>query len=334
MSGRPPVAVLLRAIGLGDMLTGLPATAMLRRALPGHRLVGAVPQRFAGPLLAAGLLDEVVPTSDLDAVAGLPRRPEIAVDLHGNGPASRRPLLALAPGRLLAFVRPGQVVDSGGAAPADPGSELLISRWDSAEHEVARWCRLVTEHLPGAGPAPSVRGLLPEPEPLWPGSTVLHPGAASGARRWPASRWRQVAGELAAAGHAVVVTGTPQEAALVHEVAGSHPVRTATSLRVEQLFGLVASARLLLSGDTGLAHVASAFGTPSVVLFGPVPPAAWGPPPDARHRVLWPAPDPAYRGDPHGQLPDPVLTAIAVPDVLEQVPAALADTARHPEPAG
>jgi len=62
--------------------------------------------------------------------------------------------------------------------------------------------------------------------------------------------------------------------------------------------------------------VASAFGTPSVVLFGPVSPARWGPPARDRHRTLWPAPDPGYRGDPHGTEPDPVLLQIPVADVL------------------
>jgi ADP-heptose:LPS heptosyltransferase len=44
----------------------------------------------------------------------------------------------------------------------------------------------------------------------------------------------------------------------------------------------------VVCGDTRNAHVAPALGTPSVVLFGPVPPAEWGPPPDrpARHPLL------------------------------------------------
>ena len=67
-----PTAVVLRAIGLGDMLTGLPAMAMLRRALPGHRVVGAVPSRYADLLVGAGLLDEVLPTADLGPLGGAP----------------------------------------------------------------------------------------------------------------------------------------------------------------------------------------------------------------------------------------------------------------------
>jgi ADP-heptose:LPS heptosyltransferase len=64
-----------------------------------------------------------------------------------------------------------------------------------------------------------------------------------------------------------------------------------TSMRA--LCALVAGARLLVSTDTGIAHLATAYGTPSVVVFGPEPPSRWGPPPDRpRHRVLHNGPDP------------------------------------------
>jgi uncharacterized protein YjbJ (UPF0337 family) len=52
---------------------------------------------------------------------------------------------------------------------------------------------------------------------------------------------------------------------------------------------------------------------PSVVLFGPTPPAEWGPPPDRPwHRALWAG----RRGDPHAKAPDAGLLAISVEDVL------------------
>ncbi|KQS68240.1 glycosyltransferase family 9 protein [Modestobacter sp. Leaf380] len=297
-------AVVLRAIGLGDMLTGLPAMALLRQALPGWRLVAAAPGAYADVLTGAGLVDDVVPTAGLSDVSGLPWRPDLAVDLHGNGPASRAPLEALDPRRLIGFVRPGE--------PAAPDRSV----WDDDEHEVARWGRLLAEQLPGVGPPPPVWTLLPPPEPVLPGATVVHPGAASGSRRWPAQRWSAVARALVADGHRVVVTGTPGEQALVDAVAGPSGAETATDLGVDRLFGLVAAARLVLSGDTGTAHVASAFGTPSVVLSGPVSPARWGPPARRRHRVLWPTADPGYRGDPHGRDVDPVLLRTTVDQVL------------------
>jgi ADP-heptose:LPS heptosyltransferase len=308
-----PTVVVLRAIGLGDMLTGLPAMALLRRAVPGHRIVGAVPARFAGLLTGAGLVDDVLATEGLEPLRGAPPAPDLAVDLHGNRRPSRDPLRALGPRRLIGFVRPEDDAPEG----------LSASVWDDDEHEVARWCRLLREHLPGATEAPPVWSVLPAPPPVLPGATVLHPGAAAGSRRWPVERWTAVARALVDDGHRLVVTGTPGEQSLVDAVAGPVGARSATRLDVEELFGLVAAASLVVSGDTGLAHVASAFGTPSVVLFGPVSPARWGPPDRPRHRTLWPAPHRGYRGDPHGRDPDPVLLRISVDDVLSAVPEAI-----------
>jgi len=77
---------------------------------------------------------------------------------------------------------------------------------------------------------------------------------------------------------------------------------------------LVAAADRVVCCDTGVAHLATALGTPSVVLFGPTSPALWGPPADRPwHRALWAG----GSGDPHGQLPDPGLLAIAADQVLE-----------------
>ncbi|MGM0357676.1 glycosyltransferase family 9 protein, partial [Streptomyces sp. ECR3] len=80
------------------------------------------------------------------------------------------------------------------------------------------------------------------------------------------------------------------------------------------LAALVAGASAVVSGDTGIAHLAVAHGTPSVTLFGPVPPSLWGPPPDPRHRVLW---HPGPPGDPHARTPDPALLRIGPEEVLD-----------------
>ena len=100
---------------------------------------------------------------------------------------------------------------------------------------------------------------------------VVHPGAASGSRRWPVGRWQAVVRALVGRGHRVVVTGVPAERDLCALVAGATPGAEDWCGRLD-LRGLaerVASARLLLCGDTGVAHVATAVGTPSVLLFGP-----------------------------------------------------------------
>ncbi len=172
----------------------------------------------------------------------------------------------------------------------------------------------------------------------------MHPGAASGARRWPADRFAAVARGLAAAGHDVVVTGGPDERDLCARVVadavaalgglagapdGTGSVTdTAGTMDLPTLADVVATARLVVCGDTGVAHLATAYGTPSVVLFGPTPPASWGPAVDPeRHAVLWHgdteqgpthARDRApggYRGDPHAADLDPALDRITVEEV-------------------
>jgi ADP-heptose:LPS heptosyltransferase len=69
----------------------------------------------------------------------------------------------------------------------------------------------------------------------------------------------------------------------------------------------------VLAGDTGVGHLATALGRPSVLLFGPTSPSRWGPPPDGRHVVLWKG----STGDPHADEPDPGLLRITVDEVLE-----------------
>jgi ADP-heptose:LPS heptosyltransferase len=90
----------------------------------------------------------------------------------------------------------------------------------------------------------------------------------------------------------VVVTGSAAErplAAQVAALAGLPPTAVlAGRTGVAELAALVARARLLVSADTGIGHLSTAYRTPSVLLFGPTSPGRWGPPPGHRwHRALW-----------------------------------------------
>jgi ADP-heptose:LPS heptosyltransferase len=82
----------------------------------------------------------------------------------------------------------------------------------------------------------------------------------------------------------------------------------------------------VISGDTGVSHLASAWGTPSVTLFGPTPARLWGPPQDERHVVLEHAA--GRRGDPHADDPDPALLEIGVDEVIAAATGRLAASGR------
>jgi ADP-heptose:LPS heptosyltransferase len=272
------VILALRALGIGDLATAVPALRALRAARPGDVIALAAPGWLAPLVELTGAVDRHVP------VEGLSPRPlppaAWAVNLHGRGPQSHRLLLDSGPGRLLGF------------ACAAAG-HLDGPEWMSQEHEVSRWCRLLRWY--GIPSDPDDLDLLP-PAPgrvaVPDGATVVHVGAKEDGRRWPADRFAAVAGALAAAGHRVVVTGSPAElprAARVARRAGLPGTAVyAGRIDLTRLASLVARARLVVSGDTGVAHLATAYRVPSVVMFGPEPPARWGPPAGRPwHRPLW-----------------------------------------------
>ncbi|WP_436892187.1 glycosyltransferase family 9 protein [Nocardiopsis dassonvillei] len=294
-----------RSLGLGDFVTAVPALRALEGALPEWRRVLAGPPWYRHLLRLAGLRWEVLPTEALHVPEPRPPVcPDLAVNLHGRGPQSTAALDALAPRRLWTYEHPD--------APQWPGPP-----WPEGLHDADVWAGLTTWHGLPADP----RDLLwPVPEaPYGNGrpTAVVHPGASSPARRWPPERFALVAARLAGLGLHVVVTGSRQEVALAERVADAAGLpqssvlagRTSLSL----LAGLVAHARLLVCGDTGVAHLATAYATPSVRLFGPVPPALWGPRRDEHlHTCLWSG----RRGDPHGRELDPGLALVEPEEVL------------------
>lgn len=295
----PETVLVLRALGLGDAVAGIAALRGVRRAWPAGRIVLAAPSWYGGWLRGLGVVDEVLHTQGL-ARLDWPTGGHVAVNLHGCGPQSHQLLTATRPARLIAF--------RCRAAGHDEGPD-----WSYEEHEVVRWCQLVSG---AGGPCGSEDLRLPRLTPIN-GHIVVHPGAASAARRWPAPRWREVVRSLVDRGHDVAVTGDRTEHNLCAGIVSGMPRarNLAGRLSVSALAELIAGATVLIAGDTGPAHLATAFGTPSVLLFGPTSPTRWGPVIDLdRHVVLWHGGS-GY-GDPHAAELDPALARIEVDEVV------------------
>ena len=301
-----------RALGLGDFATAVPALRALERALPSWHRTLAGPSWYRHLVTLAGLRWEVVSTEPLCVPDGV-HAPTLAVNLHGRGPQSTTALASLAPRRLWTHGHP--------EAPQWPGPT-----WPRGMHDAEVWCRLLRLH--GVAADPDDIRWPPPPDrngdqdrtgdPTHDARTaIVHPGAASKSRRWPAERFARVAAHLASRGLRVLVTGTEGEtvlAARVADTAGLAPgsvLAGRTSLHL--LARLVAGARLVVCGDTGIGHLATAYGTPSVRLFGPVSPRLWGPRVDREiHLCLWAG----LLGDPHASTLDPGLEAIGVEEAL------------------
>ncbi|GAB4054319.1 glycosyltransferase family 9 protein [Spirosoma litoris] len=305
----PRKIAVFRAIKLGDLLCAIPAFRALRQAFPkAHIALIGLPwaEEFVG--CYSQYFDEFV---SFPGWPGLPEQPlnpdrtvtflqamqsrqwDVVLQLQGNG--------TLVNAMLHLFNAP---VIAGYYLP-DQRSERWVAKtglympYPINTHEVLRHVWLI-EFL---GIAPrgyelefslteadrcEARRLLhqigAEPKPF----ICLHAGGISG-RRWPEHQFAAVADVLAEQGYTIVLTGTASEQAIVETVqmAMKYPsvsIVGKTSLR--QLAAVVKEAALLVSNDTGVAHLAVACQTPSIVIFTSADPAEWGALDQSRHRAV------------------------------------------------
>ena len=131
------------------------------------------------------------------------------------------------------------------------------------------------------------------------GYVVFAPGAEYGpAKRWPAAHFSALASSLDVP---VVLLGSGKEAALCEEIAApvnavqqGKCVNFAGKTTLVQALCAIAAARQVVSNDSGLMHVAAAFGVPQVAIFGSSSPLHT-PPLSERAAVMWLKHDPAYQ---------------------------------------
>lgn len=302
-----PVLLVLRALGMGDLLVAVPALRGLRNALPEHRLTYAGPAWLKPVVRLIGGIDALWPVQSLQTAPVLDthstpnsQRVDVAVNLHGGGAQSRDWLEALHPSRRI-----------GHAGPGWDGPH-----WDDDLHERLRWTGLLAWHGIEADPLDYKLNPPLLPESVDP-PVVMHVGAAYGSRLWPVERFAETARRITRAGRKVVFTGSGAERPRALEAARLAGIDlssvVAGRLDMEGFLSLIAAARLVISADTGAAHLASAFERPSIILFGPAPVARWGPPPGP-HIVLT---DESRRlGDVFAETPDPAMLAVTPDDVV------------------
>jgi heptosyltransferase II len=110
---------------------------------------------------------------------------------------------------------------------------------------------------------------------------LLCPGSVnSRAKRWPAERYAALADRFIETGATVALIGSPGERVVSEEVcahARHRPVTLTGETSVAEVTALIAIADLLVTNDTGAAHIGPAVGTPTIVIFGPTNPVTTRP---------------------------------------------------------
>jgi len=97
---------------------------------------------------------------------------------------------------------------------------------------------------------------------------ALAPGAAHATKRWPIANWVAAAERLRDAGVHLVVVGGPDDRGAAQQLAPLAEL-AAGEFTLQETGALLAHSRAVVSGDTGVMHMATGVGTPVVALFGP-----------------------------------------------------------------
>lgn len=305
--------VAIRMRQFGDVLATLGALRALKEAWPGRQLVYVADRHFHPVLRSFPFIDELLDSpprvgspSELVAygryVSGLRAlRPGAVIDFHGNTRSAFLTLLSGAPlragwrvrGRRHAYtvaepraefaagaIRPRTSQQSAFALARHAGAE---GRGDGAlpEMRVDAVVASRTRHRLSSAGVP-VRALEAH------AVVGLNPGRPYPAKAWASERFVALAREMVARGRHVLITWGPGEDETAREIsaAAGEGVTMAPPATLEELPGVLACCRVLVTIDSGLKHLAACVRTPTVTLFGSTDPREWhmG---GERDRVIW-----------------------------------------------
>ena len=122
-------------------------------------------------------------------------------------------------------------------------------------------------------------------------AVVLAPGSVWSSKRWPISHYARLASLLGERGYEIWIAGGRGEQPLAAEIRASVPsARDLTDLDLGDGALALGEADAAVTNDSGALHMAAAFGTPTLALFGPTDPAAWMPLNKSAKALLAPEP--------------------------------------------
>ncbi|MFN0139711.1 MAG: glycosyltransferase family 9 protein [Pyrinomonadaceae bacterium] len=121
------------------------------------------------------------------------------------------------------------------------------------------------------------------------GYALLHPGTAFFTKQWPIENFARTAEFLAERGLRIVAISSKGESESLRELAAASktPITTFDDLTLPEITALASKARLFVGNDSGIAHIAAAVGTPSVVIFGSSNRDHWRPWTDSPNEIVF-----------------------------------------------
>ena len=338
---------------VGDAVMTIPALRQLRRLFPEAHITLATRAWAEGLFAAADFLDElqVHEGSGLRSVVQQVRQWrksnfDLAVLLPNSLETALVASLARVPLRI------GYATDGRQALLTHP---LSLPEWRDEKHEVFYYLKIIAElewltrheqtfldtqpdgSLEVSNARKSVAREFLLAQGLTSGSKLvaLCPGSInSRAKRWPTERYAALADRLIDDLEAqVLLVGSAAEAEVSLQVSRqmhNQPTILTGQTDLAELVAVLSLVDLLVTNDTGPAHIASALGRPTLVIFGPTNPLTTRPfspfgeivrePPDCAPCMLRDCP-----------IDHRCMTAITPADVFERARALLSGETDRPE---
>lgn len=302
----------IRALKLGDMLCSIPAIRLLKETMPYSRiyLIGLpwarsfsrrYRQYFDGFIRFPGYPG--MPEQQLynpDEVTGFFKKIkyhyyDLVIQMHGNGSVTNKILPLLQSRFYLGYSENGSTHLNNGTFFAYP----------KMKNEININLELITSGFGLTGKRPNKELEFPvlpsdysdirsvkESKMLKTHSyVVIHPGSIS-ARPWKARYFSTVGNIVSNFGLKVVITGSIQEKKVAGEVAQlmrEKAYNLAGKTTLGALALIIKNARLVISNDTGISHLAAAVKTRSIVIFTTSDPVRWAPLDRELHHIIPPS---------------------------------------------
>ena len=274
-----PNVLVVRFSSIGDVLLITPLLRAIRRRHPDARITVLTKGAYTPLIDDNPNVDEVIALEPGDSLPALATRIRAAgythlLDLHDN--LRSRVLRALAPGpwRSYPMYRAARALLIHAKRDRYPVHRPVAERYFAA-------ARGLDVHPDGEPPEFSIGPTAMAAADAWLDETghsntrplvALAPGAAHATKRWPTEHWRALAGRIVEAGTDIVVVGGVGDRAVADQVVaelGDRSRSAAGLFGLQSTGALLRRAKALVSGDTGVMHMATGVGTPVVALFGP-----------------------------------------------------------------
>jgi hypothetical protein len=299
--------LVFRALKLGDMLCAVPALRALRRGLPRAKIILlGLPWARTFAARFHHYIDDFM---EFPGYPGLPEQKyepgnlarfmkrtlmhhfDLAIQMHGSGMISNRLVASLGARFTAGYYPAGQArPDRDRYIPyPEKGNEVernlaLVRHLGFIDQGTNLEFPLLDEDAAELSAAEKLRGLTSRTY------VCIHPGASVREKCWPVDHFARIGLLLRQKNLTVVATGNRREADLaarISGVMGGDCIDAASlDLSLGSLALLIRDARLLVCNDTGISHIASALGVPSVVIFTLADPDRWAPLDRTRHRAL------------------------------------------------